>query len=504
MAFERLKEIAQKHWGFEVIAIQILVLILLVQTQSNGSDPSISPIVGFIDADIARFSSDRGEGEEWQEFNIYDAPAPEGTAWVDWIIPNAEFERPGPLAISMQGPFSAAVFFNGVEIGRKGVPGSGPRLETAGPIDAIFAIPEYLVQPTGNRLAMRYSANRAGYKPAVIIQSLYVRSYRADARRDLRYYTPALIFSGGLIAAALGMLQLARVRKDKRLNWLVVGIFALTVSIAAEVSRSVINYPYDWHQTRQAFVGVGFVLFGTAILRFATLRWPAPGQLGLVSLVSGISLAVIAWTIGSGYDAKIIFANIGLFSSILTWTIWRGVAADHNAIIFGLSLIGFPLLAIASPGDFLDRGAYIMGVSVFGYALLRTPQLLSPNIEPAIETPRPAMFSVRTGGRCVFIPIDDITLLKAAGNYTEIHKGDNQWELENRGLSAIAGELPKEFFRVHRSYTVNLAAAESLKTQEGSRYWLVLRSGEKIPVSRNRVKDLRAAMMEYSTERPNS
>lgn len=491
MSFKRLSKIAHGLRGFEIVAAQILVLFLLIVMGSEGNDSAIPPMVGFTETDKADYAAKRSGPADWRNISIYEAPVPDRTAWLDWEIPDEALNRPAPLAISMHGPFSAEVYFNGAEIGKKGVPGVNARSETAGPIDAVFAIPEHLILPAGNRLAIRYSANRAGYQPATVVQSLYVAPYRADARRDLRYYAPALLFSGGLIAAAAGMVLLARTRKDRRLYWLVLGIFALTISIAAEVSRSLINYPYDWHQTRQAIVGAGFVLFGMTQLRFVTLRWPAPKRWDVVLLALGFVLAILAWVFSAGYDAKTTVATAAIFILIVTWTLWRGLRADRTALVFGLSLLGFPLLALASPGDFLDRSIYILAVSFFGFALLRSSELLSPKSVPA---PEKTMFSVQSGGRTVFVPIDEIVMLKAAGNYTEVHRGGERWELDNRGLSAITAELPKVFFRVHRSYAVNLSAAESLTSQEGSRYWLALRTGERLPVSRNRVAELRTAM----------
>lgn len=499
MAFERLIKIASKLQPFELVLAQALVLLLLIALGSEGNDSATPPIIGYTEVDNAGFSSERLQPADWREMNIYQIPVPDGVAWLDWEIPADKFQRDAPLAISMAGPFSAEIFLNGEKIGQKGVPGRDPRSESAGSIDAVIAIPTDLVRPNGNRLVMRISAMRVGYKPATVVQSLYVTAYRADARRDLRYYAPALLFSGGLIGAAAGLFLLARTRSDTRLYWLVAGLLGLTIAIAAEVSRSLINYPYDWHQTRQAIVGAGFLTFGLSVLRFATLRWPAPGRLGLIVLALAFAVALFFWIFLAGYDAKTTTATAALFIFVLAWTIWRGVRTDHTGFIFGISLIGFPLLALATPGDFLDRANYILAVSFFGYALFRTPDLLSPQIEPK---PEKTIFSVQTSGRTFFVPLDEITMFKAAGNYTEVHRGGERWELDNRGLSTIAADLPQHFFRVHRSYAVNLFVAESLTAQEGSRYWLSLRSGEKLPVSRKCVSELRAAMGNIAAEHP--
>lgn len=498
MPFERLIKIAAAFKPAELSIVAVLTFAILLASGPQSFDWAIPPTVGFTQADDALFAAGRGAAAgEWRDIGLYDAPVPDGVAWLDWNAPPEDLQRDGPTAISMSGPFSAEVYFNGEKIGQKGVPGPTAKTERAGAIDATFAIPKELIRASDNRVALRFSSMRAGYKPATVVQSLYFTSYSADARRNLRYYTPALLFSGALVAVALGLLMLARTRSDMRVYWLALGLAGLFGAIVAEVSRSLINYPYDWHQARQALVGVGFITFGMSLLRYVTLRWPASGRWGPAVLVAGAIAVALSWVMATGYDAKTVLASLALLFLAFGWTAWRGATADRTALYLVIPLAVLGLYALIVPGDFIDRSIYVLSVVLFGFALLRAPDLLSPRPE---ELAKKTILNVETSGRTVFVPVSDVTMLKAAGNYTEVHRVDGKWELDKRGLSAIVRSLPERFFRIHRSYVVYLPAAESLTTQEGSRYWLSLKSGERLPVSRARVNELRAAMKDMATQ----
>lgn len=101
------------------------------------------------------------------------------------------------------------------------------------------------------------------------------------------------------------------------------------------------------------------------------------------------------------------------------------------------------------------------------------------------------LLAVRLRGVVRAIPIDEILYLSGAGDYSELQCRDGACHLHDKSLTTLAHLLPKSFLRIHRSYVVNLACVESLRSEPGSRYWLLLSSGEEIPVSRGLVTSLR-------------
>ncbi|MCW8998264.1 MAG: LytTR family transcriptional regulator DNA-binding domain-containing protein, partial [Kangiellaceae bacterium] len=62
------------------------------------------------------------------------------------------------------------------------------------------------------------------------------------------------------------------------------------------------------------------------------------------------------------------------------------------------------------------------------------------------------------------------------------------------GLGAIMKTNPVNFVRVHKSFAVNLKEVETLRSAEGSKYWLEMTNKETIPASRYRVAELRGLL----------
>jgi two-component system response regulator LytT len=94
-------------------------------------------------------------------------------------------------------------------------------------------------------------------------------------------------------------------------------------------------------------------------------------------------------------------------------------------------------------------------------------------------------------GKMELLPVSEISYLKAEGHYCEITTADNQTILHDKNLDKLLAILPMSFYRIHRSYAVSLEQAKAVKTQEGSKYWLILKDGRKLPIGRTKVGDLK-------------
>jgi two-component system LytT family response regulator len=91
---------------------------------------------------------------------------------------------------------------------------------------------------------------------------------------------------------------------------------------------------------------------------------------------------------------------------------------------------------------------------------------------------------VKSGSSIIVIPVDDILYLEAADDFVKIHTAKGSW-LKNRTMASFEQTLDKNrFVRVHRSYIVNIAEASRLDPYEKDSHVLLLRGGQKIPVSR--------------------
>lgn len=102
--------------------------------------------------------------------------------------------------------------------------------------------------------------------------------------------------------------------------------------------------------------------------------------------------------------------------------------------------------------------------------------------------------AVRKDGRIDLIPVEDVLYVKGAGSYTELVLRDGTRELHTKTLDRLHALLPPVFERIHRSYLVRMSEVAHLTVREGSRYAVVLHSGEELPVGRTRYKEIRAKL----------
>ena len=88
----------------------------------------------------------------------------------------------------------------------------------------------------------------------------------------------------------------------------------------------------------------------------------------------------------------------------------------------------------------------------------------------------------------VLLKLEDILYLEAADSYTTVHMKDGKRSVSSKHIRVFEDNLdPKTFFRVHKSYIINLAYLKGFSRTEGN--MAVLDNGTMIPVSRRRLPD---------------
>ncbi len=99
---------------------------------------------------------------------------------------------------------------------------------------------------------------------------------------------------------------------------------------------------------------------------------------------------------------------------------------------------------------------------------------------------------ISTHGRIALVGMDQVTLLRANGHYTDVCVDGNH-HLCGIPLSELEARLdPNEYVRVHRSFIINMARAESIDRDHGQ--YFITMSGScthAIPVSRGHVARLK-------------
>ncbi len=101
-------------------------------------------------------------------------------------------------------------------------------------------------------------------------------------------------------------------------------------------------------------------------------------------------------------------------------------------------------------------------------------------------TPKVARLLVKSGGRVLFVRVDDIDWIEAADYYVKLHVGSTTHMLRE-SMSALESTLdPAIFFRIHRSAIVNLDRIQELRDYSRREDILVLRDGTRLRLTRGR------------------
>jgi len=100
-------------------------------------------------------------------------------------------------------------------------------------------------------------------------------------------------------------------------------------------------------------------------------------------------------------------------------------------------------------------------------------------------------FFVKTGSRIDVIPVEDIIHVEAQDDYVELHTTKGRF-LKKETMNRLELQLPPEkFIRVHRSHIIRVDQMEKLEKYGKESYMVILKNGDKVLVSKNRIKSLK-------------
>jgi len=90
----------------------------------------------------------------------------------------------------------------------------------------------------------------------------------------------------------------------------------------------------------------------------------------------------------------------------------------------------------------------------------------------------------KSRGQILFLPAREIRWIKAQENYVRINTGSDSYMLRET-ISSVENRLDSKFFlRVHRSAIVNLLHVKEVKNTPSGDSTVVLKNGQKVPMSR--------------------
>ena len=91
---------------------------------------------------------------------------------------------------------------------------------------------------------------------------------------------------------------------------------------------------------------------------------------------------------------------------------------------------------------------------------------------------------VRSGGRVLFLRVDELDWIESAGNYVRLHAGAEEY-LYRETMSRMETSLdPSRFARIHRSTIVNVERVKELHPMFRGDYTVILRDGRRLTLSK--------------------
>lgn len=145
-------------------------------------------------------------------------------------------------------------------------------------------------------------------------------------------------------------------------------------------------------------------------------------------------------------------------------------------------------------------------ITAFAYGVLdfvpkpfdqeRLFKALTRFVSPALKPDEGIKYlAVKRAGQVRLIAISEVIYIKGAGIYTELHLSNGQKELHDKSLEHLQQLLPDRFERIHKSYLVHFQQIEKIIINPGTRYGVLIKTGEVLPVGRSKYKDLKNKMV---------
>lgn len=101
---------------------------------------------------------------------------------------------------------------------------------------------------------------------------------------------------------------------------------------------------------------------------------------------------------------------------------------------------------------------------------------------------------VKDGDKCHLISLDTIQYIESNKNYVQIYFGEQRAYVK-KSLNSMEERLPKKFFfRVSRQHIVNLQAITAIEESLREGYYVTMRDGKILEVSRRNATELKDAL----------
>ncbi len=395
---------------------------------------------------------------------------------------------------------SSEVRWNGVLVGRNGVPGPDRASERPGRFVATFVVPSSLVRPGANLLSVRLSAHHLWLPVRRPVHVIEVGPYESPDLPGLADYLPALLMLGALAAAFTYFLAAALSERRDPVPRLLAAIAGTgMVQLAAEVSRVFLAYAYPWHLVR--VTGIALLAGATAVLiaayaarRFAPawrrtfvfataaaaiasiIFFPWYDLKALGAILAGAAALAVAGAIGLGAGRPLARAAIWAPAVLVVLMVWQLTAFLDQAYYLWLAALLVALVA--------EQVSSLRRARAERDREVERAAALAERLAKAEREGEPIL-ALKDGGRTHRVAESDIIYVRAADDYCDVVLRDGRALLVTMSLVRFLATLPDRFVRVHKSYAVNRAHVTSIAPRSGGGRALGLSEGSTVPVGRS-------------------
>ncbi|HYK02524.1 MAG TPA: histidine kinase [Thermoanaerobaculia bacterium] len=333
----------------------MLVLVLFFATVVSAENVEI------------RISDD--PSARWTRTTLSQIPEVNDTIWIRSRVELPEARRATrmnaqPLALYFGALASHELWWDGVLLGRGGVPARSRDAETPGPIEVLYPIPDALATPGVHTVTIRTSAFHRGFHPKHGYWSIVVARYDrllAAEKRSANRATIAL--SGILLTAVFAFAMYWLARRDR--SFLLLGTLCLAAAalLIAEAWRPLVGYTYDWHIVRLRCIIAGSWLVGVQLVALAVTRFPH--RFGRPVLLATSLAATAAPFFSHAYDPKSLYIFSICCSVALAWTIFAAVRRMHGSALALIGVGATTLALLFNPWGWVDNVVYFALLFLF-------------------------------------------------------------------------------------------------------------------------------------------
>jgi two-component system response regulator LytT len=114
---------------------------------------------------------------------------------------------------------------------------------------------------------------------------------------------------------------------------------------------------------------------------------------------------------------------------------------------------------------------------------------------PARSSLAGRFIAVRRFGRIELVAVDDLLYVEGSDKYSELVLTNGQRSFYDQCLGRVEARLPDTFVRIHKSYVVRFTMVARLIVLRGSRYFVELKNGVRLPVGRSRYVYIKSMLL---------